>query len=327
MIERAVFLKKAVNSFIQSNHRDLEDYILSTKEWDQAEILLSILMPFKLVSDHVEQTTRPGIERVFWSYETMFNQIDAIETKLKATDQRRDPWIKELIQSVDSMTSKLRNYYSKTHAAFVYADGVLLNPWIKAGLFENPSWREDNHNWAEEYISNCRTRYLDSYETLTHLIPFSSGIGEKRKHDRFVNDFDLFLEKQARLQTKNEFDRYLSLPPPPTRSGTALEWWYRNSTEFPRLARMARDVLAVPATGAGVERVFSVAGKVATSSRALLDPSTIQETMMFRNHLARCGQPLHFEKHAGLRLGQESCDDDEVGPGAMWRPDWWGLNL
>ena len=127
----------------------------------------------------------------------MFNQIDAIETKLKATDQRRDPWIKELILSVDSMTSKLRNYYSKTHAAFVYADGVLLNPWIKAGLFENLSWREDNRNWAEDYISNCHIHYLDYYETLTHLIPFSSGIGEKRKHDRFVNDFDLFLEKQA----------------------------------------------------------------------------------------------------------------------------------
>ena len=87
MIERAVFLKKAVNGFIQSNYRYLGDYVLSNKEWDQAEILLSILMPFKLVSDHVEQTTRPGIERVFWSYETMFNQIDAIETKLKAIDQ------------------------------------------------------------------------------------------------------------------------------------------------------------------------------------------------------------------------------------------------
>ena len=76
----------------------------------------------------------------------MFNQIDAIETKLKVTDQRRDPWIKELILSVDSMTSKLRNYYSKTHAAFIYADAVLLNPWIKAELFANPSWREDNRN-------------------------------------------------------------------------------------------------------------------------------------------------------------------------------------
>ena len=62
MIERAVFLKKAVNGFIQSNHRDLGDYALSNKEWDQAEILLSILMPFKLVSDHVEQTTWSQIE-------------------------------------------------------------------------------------------------------------------------------------------------------------------------------------------------------------------------------------------------------------------------
>jgi len=206
-------------------------------------------------------------------------------------------------------------------------DGVLLNPWIKTGLFENPSWKDDTRNWAQEYTENCRTRYLNNYEPLTYLVKPWSGSGEKRKYEAFSNDFDLFIEEQARHQKKNEFDHYMSLPPPSARSGTALEWWHRNSKEYPRLARMVRDVLAVPGTRAGVERIFSIAGKVVISTRASLDPSTIEDAMMFNNHLIRHGRPLQFEKFAGLTLGEEMQVENEDGPAADWHPNWWISNI
>ena len=119
----------------------------------------------------------------------------------------------------------------------------------------------------------------------------------------------------------------MSLPPPSARSGTALEWWHRNSNEYPRLARMVRDVLAVPGTGAGVERIFSIAGKVAISTHASLDPSTIQDAMMFKNHLIHHGRPLQFEKFAGLMLGEEMQVENEDGPAADWCPNWWISNI
>ena len=200
-------------------------------------------------------------------------------------------------------------------------DGVLLNPWIKTGLFENPSWKDDTRNWAQEYTENCRTRYLNHYEPLTHLVKPSNGIGEKHKYEAFTNDFALFIEEQVRQQRKNEFDHYMSLPPPSARSVTALEWWHRNSNEYARLARIVSDVLAVPATGAGVERIFSIAGKVAISTHASLDPSTIQDAMMFKNHLIYHGRPLHFDEFAGLTLGEEMQVENEDGPAADWRPN------
>jgi len=219
MIERAVFLRNAVETFTTQNSNDFDHLILSNKEWDQAEILLSILLPFKLVSDQLEQTKRPVIERVFWSYETMFNQIDMIETKLR---RGHEPWLKELQKSVSAMTKKLKDYYAKTVEAWVYSDGVLLNPWIKAGLFKNPSWRDDTCNWAEEYITGCRNRYLETYEPMVHLLPKSSGLGTKRKHTEFVDDYELFLQNQAHQQTKNEFDHYMGLLTP-AHSGTSLD--------------------------------------------------------------------------------------------------------
>ena len=60
MIERAIFLRKAVDIFTRSNEADLNKYILSSKEWGQAEILLSILLPFKIVSNHLETELATG---------------------------------------------------------------------------------------------------------------------------------------------------------------------------------------------------------------------------------------------------------------------------
>ncbi|KIL59372.1 hypothetical protein M378DRAFT_58119, partial [Amanita muscaria Koide BX008] len=36
-----------------------------------------------------------------------------------------------------------------------------------------------------------------------------------------------------------------------------LRWWYERRHTYPRLSRMARDYLTIPATSVNVERVFS----------------------------------------------------------------------
>jgi hypothetical protein len=45
----------------------------------------------------------------------------------------------------------------------------------------------------------------------------------------------------------------------------------------PHLGLIARDTFAVPATGAGVERMFSKSGRVASWSRVRLQAATIRE--------------------------------------------------
>ncbi|KAL3761407.1 hypothetical protein ACHAWU_007366 [Discostella pseudostelligera] len=59
-----------------------------------------------------------------------------------------------------------------------------------------------------------------------------------------------------------------------------LDWWRDNSTKYPNLALLALEYLAIPATSAPSERVFSRAGRLLTMKRALLSPD-IAERMMF----------------------------------------------
>jgi hypothetical protein len=59
-----------------------------------------------------------------------------------------------------------------------------------------------------------------------------------------------------------------------------LEYWRDHESTFPILAKMARDFLAIPATGIGVERLFNSARDVCHYRRGRLLPDTIHAIMI-----------------------------------------------
>src|SRR5947199_10471619 len=56
---------------------------------------------------------------------------------------------------------------------------------------------------------------------------------------------------------------------------------------FPKTGKWYRDVGAVPASSAGVEREFSMAGDVATKKRNRLTGKTISDIMQYKRWCAR----------------------------------------
>ena len=54
-----------------------------------------------------------------------------------------------------------------------------------------------------------------------------------------------------------------------------LKWWKEHAAQFPYLSQVARRYLAMTATSASVERLFSVAGQVVTAKRNRLHPSSV----------------------------------------------------
>ena len=61
---------------------------------------------------------------------------------------------------------------------------------------------------------------------------------------------------------------------------------------FPKTSLWYRDVAAVPASGADVEREFSISGNVATKKRNRLTAKTISDTMIYKRWCARRGNPI-----------------------------------
>lgn len=85
---------------------------------------------------------------------------------------------------------------------------------------------------------------------------------------------------------KSEVDKYLQLPAlPTTRNGRdtcPLEWWKMHSHELPCLAKMARQFLALPASSAGVERLFSAAGRMHDDLKKVTHESTLSMQLEVR---------------------------------------------
>lgn len=86
---------------------------------------------------------------------------------------------------------------------------------------------------------------------------------------------------------------------------------------------MVRDTLAVPPTGAGVERQFSLSGAVVTSSRGRLIPETIEMIMMHKNKMHREKRSLVMSETAGLGVGEELVSSINEDMPKEWRDQWW----
>ena len=61
-----------------------------------------------------------------------------------------------------------------------------------------------------------------------------------------------------------------------------LDYWKQNSERFHGLSVLARKYLALPATSAPVERLFSVAGKTFRPDRCRLSDPTFEKLMMIK---------------------------------------------
>uniref|UniRef100_A0AAR2KWN2 BED-type domain-containing protein n=1 Tax=Pygocentrus nattereri TaxID=42514 RepID=A0AAR2KWN2_PYGNA len=71
-----------------------------------------------------------------------------------------------------------------------------------------------------------------------------------------------------------ELNSYLQCSPADSESNP-LAWWKLHEINFPRVSRLARKYLCIPATSAGSERLFSTGGNIVTCQRSALKPATV----------------------------------------------------
>jgi len=76
------------------------------------------------------------IEKVFWIYETLFNELDQLVDVMDKAVRKDAKWVTELQPAFKAMRAKLTKYYNKTTIPFVYSDGMILDPRLKLYLMK-----------------------------------------------------------------------------------------------------------------------------------------------------------------------------------------------
>ncbi|EED18125.1 hypothetical protein TSTA_118890 [Talaromyces stipitatus ATCC 10500] len=114
----------------------------------------------------------------------------------------------------------------------------------------------------------------------------------------------LQLPFQPEANTNDEPTPYLGSSP--TKPCSPRVFWKENENNFPVLARLVRDVLTVPATGSGVERLFNSARDICHYCRGSLKSRTIQDLVIFM-----CTSRLEIESEQ-LALLEEYISTQEI---------------
>ncbi|KAL0290620.1 UNVERIFIED_CONTAM: Zinc finger BED domain-containing protein RICESLEEPER 2 [Sesamum angustifolium] len=84
---------------------------------------------------------------------------------------------------------------------------------------------------------------------------------------------------------KSELDSYLNeeIETDESPSFSITEWWKLHTPRFPILARLARDVLAMPISTVASESVFNTEGRIIDDFRASLTPKMAQALICYQD--------------------------------------------
>jgi hypothetical protein len=134
--------------------------------------------------------------------------------------------------------------------------------------------------------------WIDLAKYASRVLPEESVTAVAPETQVMEADFDLFgmMYQDAAPDTIGmdpftvECHEYISYPEAP-RDKDPLDWWKVNEPTFPILAKLARRLLALPASSAPSERVFSKVNEVVNKRRNRLEPSTSEKIVFLQRAL------------------------------------------
>ncbi|CAL5328080.1 unnamed protein product [Camellia sinensis] len=281
MLEAALDLKSAFHRLGQIDkqykHNPSED------EWNVANVICGCFKIFFDVTSHFSGTTFPT-SNVF------FPDICLIQLEMKKWEQSEYDCIRLM---AGPMRVKFQKYWEE--CSLVLAIAVVLDPRFKMDMVEyyfgliygvdaNKHIQRVRNSFVDLFYE-YRSDSSDSMSSIALVSENSSSSGSQllvgsSKQESLAAFHAWYAQKRAsniHAYQKSEVEQYLEeLVFPSNESFNILHWWKVNKAKFPTLARIARDVLSVPATTVASEAAFSVGGRVIDETRASLLPDIVE---------------------------------------------------
>ncbi|CAB4409531.1 unnamed protein product [Rhizophagus irregularis] len=248
MVKRALDLKVVFDKIIlASEFSDLNNIKLSQSDWTSLENIAAFLRCFAKLSTEMYKTPN------------------------------------NIALAANAAWNKLYEYYNKASEETHYI-ATILDPRWKIKYFKD--WEDEENGDDNIYYKNAKkifTRKFDEYRSIYY--PVSGTLNNSLGEDEDSEDSLFPVPKRFRNNNgHDELNSYFNSTPEP---GTinVLEWWKSYESNYPTLAKMARNYLAIPATSAPVERLFSESGNLITPERNRLRSDIIRAIMCLKSWL------------------------------------------
>lgn len=282
MLNRAKKLQPFYDQYC-TDHQYLY-FKLDQEEWRQVEYLLLLTKPFFDFTMMLSKTKDITAHNIYSIYNKLFSHLDAAEAKLK---NKGVIWKKRMLWALQTAKKKLSKYYTATEYepyGDIYALATIFSPSKKLRYFSSTDWQGDIDyaNRYQEVLSREFDRYrkMLTHDTNDPAALETSGVAIDENDDCDLDAACASQNQPLEELTKpddDEIARYLARGI--ERQKPRL-FWKEYEKSFPTLARIARDILSIPASGAGVERLFNCARDICHYRRGQLKPSTIRGLML-----------------------------------------------
>jgi len=115
--------------------------------------------------------------------------------------------------------------------------------------------------------------------------------GKQKKNDNIESIFDGIRNELAglKLGAEDDFLPFDGAPPVELHNLTPVQWWGLDGqrSQYPRLHRMALDILSVPPMSDAPERTFSGGGRTISWTRARLKPKNVEMVETMANWISK----------------------------------------
>jgi zinc finger BED domain-containing protein 1 (E3 SUMO-protein ligase ZBED1) len=313
-------LLTSTNREDKNDGNKLRKIMLSEEEWELLDQLIDLLMPFenatrnfsggtyvtlstiistikKLIFDLACDSSLDNInyldENTIFETETFTNEllIEIEDEEIISNISKRRVSIKNPLDTTGILEKVKNNIYSALIYYWNFSNDIelitsLLDPRYKTLDFVESE--DEKKRIIQKLRNELDPNNLSSVESsspttlLTNNAEFSLRSHKEYRQYRQMRNKNLI---QSNINTNiDEIDSYLAKPVV-LENVNPLEWWQVNIQLFPKLSKIARKYLGIPATSVSCERLFSHANNIITTKRIRLDTDLAGKMLFLKRNL------------------------------------------
>ena len=314
-----------------TKNTDFKRYFLSDNEFKELIELKKIFEVFIKPTTKLQGELYITLNITLLYIYQIYNKLDNLINIYKS---QRNIQYNSYIIAIKRGIEKLEKYFprritsSNIRSLKVYILTLILDPRFKLIHFQNNGLLLHYKNIYNDAISILQFEYIKlrnelnlnnnnnitnpniSFDELamenTTICSNNSDNNEDNEDDE---DDDIFISKN--LNKEEEYTEYIKESTISNKDINPLDYWKQNSYRFPILSILARRYLAIPATSASIERIFSISNNIITKSRNRLLPNTIKQLILLKNWRLQDFKKLNIEEEEFISEEEEE-EEEEV---------------
>ena len=200
-------------------------------------------------------------------FEHILTHFEGLEEQVKAGDFHGHPGI---ACSITEAWNKAKDYYGKTDQSVAWMASTVMNPRFKMKYFED-KWTGSESHVLRTAKPKVKKLWEDVYKRENVIIRPPSPPSVAPPVDYLADLLNRVAPQLvAPTRTSSRKDQYAQYLEEPVSHIPIMQYWQLKEPEWPQLASMAFDLLAVPAMSSECERVFSSCAKQTTPESSRL---------------------------------------------------------